>query len=420
MTAASAETLTLQEQIQAGLAQLPPPVADVPVSSLDPYDQAVLTDPYPHYADLREQGSVVWLERYGVFALPCYAEVKAVLENHGDFCSSAGAGLSNFHKEKPWRQPSLLLEVDPPEHDRTRREMVRVLNPATVRALRPAFEDEARRMVGALIESGSCDGVKSLAEPYPLKVFGDAVGLRPEGRENLLPYGDMVFNAFGPNNARFRNVLENMADVPAWINEACKRENLKPGGMGDRLYEGVDSGALSEEEAGLLVRSLLSAGLDTTVFTLGNALYNLATHPDQWKLLCEDPKRAHNALEEVLRYDGTFHSFYRTTTRPLEIAGVPMEQSQKIIVLTASANRDAKQWDSPDSFDIARSTAGHMAFGHGIHGCVGQQMARMEGEIVLRTLAEMVDTIELIGDPILHFNNTVRGYKRLPIRVTGK
>ena len=412
--------MTLQETIEAGLAQLPPPVANVPVSNFDPYDHAVLTDPYPYYEDLREQGPVIWLERYGVFALPCYAEVKAVLENHADFCSSAGAGLSNFHKEKPWRQPSLLLEVDPPEHDRTRRQMVRVLNPATVRALKPAFEAEAKRMIAAMIERGDCDGVLHLARPYPLKVFGDAVGLRPEGRENLLPYGDMVFNAFGPNNARFKKALESMAFVPGWIADACKRENLTPGGMGDRLYEGFDSGELTEEEAGLLVRSLLSAGLDTTVFTLGNALYNFAAHPDQWALLRDDPSRARHALEEVLRYDGTFHSFYRTTTRPLEVAGVAMEASQKVVVLTASANRDASHWPDPDSFDITRRTSAHLAFGHGIHACVGQMMARLEGEVVLQTLAEMIDTIELTGNPVRHYNNTARGYLSLPMRVTAR
>ncbi|MGE3244815.1 MAG: cytochrome P450 [Beijerinckiaceae bacterium] len=408
------------KKLHEGQARIEAPVANVPLSLLDPYDAEVLRDPYPHYAALRELGPVVWMERYGVFALPCYAEVKDVLADHNTYCSSAGAGLSNFHTEKPWRPPSLLLEADPPLHNRTRLQMVRVLNPGSVRALRATFETEAERMVRAMLELGECDGVANLAEAFPLKVFGDAVGLRAEGRENLLPYGDMVFNAFGPTNARFRAVFENMAAAPAWIADACRRENLAPGGFGARLYEGVDSGDLSEDEAGLLVRSLLSAGLDTTVFTLGNALVNLARHPAQWDLLRDDPSLARNALEEVLRYDGTFHSFYRTTTRPVRLAGVDMGKSQKVLVMTASANRDVQQWPDPDKFDIARRTTGHMAFGHGIHACVGQQMARMEGEIVLATLARMVASIELTGEPVLHFNNTVRGYKKVPLRIKAK
>ncbi len=412
--------MTAHVAIESGDACIAPPVDNVPVSGIDPYHADVLTDPYPYYEVLRAAGPVVWMERYGVFALTGYDEVKDVLADHQTFCSSAGAGLSNFHTEKPWRHPSILLEADPPEHDRTRQQMVRVLNPASVRELRSQFEAEARRNVASLLEKGQCDGVKHLAEGFPMKVFGDAVGLSADGRENLLPYGDMVFNGFGPTNARFQQCLAGLTEPLAWIANACKRKNLRPGGFGEQLYVGVDRGEITDEEAGLLVRSLLSAGLDTTVFTLSNALVNLARNPAQWALLRDDPSLARNTFEEVLRYDGTFHSFYRTTTRPVEVAGVPMGVSQKILVLTASANRDAKQWHDADSFDITRRTTGHMGFGFGIHACVGQMLARMEGEVILTALADAVESIELTGEPVLHFNNTVRGYKAAPMRFTPK
>lgn len=408
------------ELIHSGKAEIPPPRQNAPVSHLDPYSGEVLRDPYPHYAQLRQLGPVVWMARYGVYALPRFREVKDVLADHATFCSSAGAGLSNFHTEKPWRHPSLLLEADPPEHDRTRQQMVRVLNPASVRALRPLFESVAKDMVRRFVDLGACDAVAELAQAYPTKVFGDAVGLRPDGREALLPYGDMVFNGFGPVNDRFRASLANAASVPAWIDNACKRDSLAEGGLGRQLYVGVDRGEITEEEAALLVRSLLSAGLDTTVFTLGNALVNFARHPQQWAKLRDDPSLARNAVEEVLRYDGTFHSFYRTTTRPVEIAGIEMETSQKLLVCIASGNRDAEQWPDPDAFDITRRTNGQLGFGHGVHACVGQMLARLELDIILTTLATMADSIELTGEPTQHFNNTVRGYRHIPVRVRAR
>lgn len=406
--------------LHEGLAKIAPPWRHAILSGADPYSDEVLQFPYPLYSQLRAMGRVIWIERYGVYAVTHYEDVKAILNDHETFGSSAGAGLSNFHTEKPWRTPSLLLETDPPEHDRTRRQMVRVLNPASIRALRDEFQREAENIIGGFVSRGGGDAFAELCLAFPIKVFADSVGLREDGRENLLPYGDMVFNGFGPCNARFRRSVEPMGAVLEWIASACKRENLKPGGFGARLYEGVDAGEITEEEAGMLVRSFLSAGLDTTVFTLSNALVNLARHRDQWALLRDNPSLAKNTLEEVLRYDGTFHSFYRTARRDCEIAGVPVNKNQKILVLIACANRDETFWPDADRFDITRKTAGHMGFGFGIHACVGQMLARLEGEIALETLARHAQTIELAGEPQLHFNNTVRGYKKVEMRLTAK
>lgn len=239
------------ELIHAGMGELPSPQPQVPVSRWDPYATDVLADPYPHYAEMRALGPVVWLERYGVYALPRYNEAKDVLADHANVCSSAGAGLSNFHTEKPWRHPSILLEADPPEHERTRQQMVRVLDPASVRALRPTFETVAENMAPTrFVDLGECDAVAELAAAFPMKVFGDAVGLRPDGREALLPYGDMVFNGFGPVNERFRKSLAEAAHVPGWIDDACKRESLAEGGFGRLLYVGVDRGEITEGGAG--------------------------------------------------------------------------------------------------------------------------------------------------------------------------
>lgn len=389
----------------------------IAVSDLDPYDEDVLRDPYPHYAALRDAGPVVWMERYGVWAVAGHAEVQAALADPQTFCSGAGVGLTHFHKETPWRKPSIILEADPPEHSRIRKVLTRIMSPSALAKLRPTFEAEAARFVDEAVARGCFDGVAHLAEAYPTKVFGDAVGLPKDGRENLMPYGDMVFNGFGPINERFNARMGTSRPAVDWINDVCQRSRLTPDGFGAQLFAAADAGDLAPDEAALLVRTLLSAGLDTTIFTIGNALWCFARHPDQWAIVRDNPKVARQALEEVMRYEPTFHSFYRTTTRPVEFGDTTVGADEKVIVFIGSANRDPRRWDDPDRFDVQRKASGNMAFGTGIHGCVGQMLARLEGEIVLTALARRVDSIELDGDPVLHLNNTVRGPSSLPVRV---
>lgn len=391
---------------------------EAPVSDFDPYADETLSNPYPHYEALRELGPVVYLRHYDAYAIARHEEIDAVLRDHTTFCSSAGVGLANFHTEEPWRKPSLILEADPPMHGRTRKVVAGLLAPASINKLRPTFEQEAELLVDRILEKGSFDAVPDLCAAYPLKVFGDAVGVPPEGREHLLPYGDMVFNGFGPFNERFKTRLAAAQKSIAWIGEVCKRENLTPDGFGAQLYKASDDGELAPDEAPMLVRTLLSAGLDTTAFTLCNAILSFARHPDQWALVHANPSIARQALEEVLRYESTFHSFYRTTTREVELGGVLLPMEQKLCVFIGSANRDPRRWESPDTFDVTRRTAGNLAFGTGIHGCAGQMMARLEGEIVLKALAKRVKTIHLEGAPVHHYNNSVRGYDSLPVRVT--
>lgn len=318
------------------------PAKGVPVSDFDPYSSEVLSDPFHYYEALRDLGSVIWLEKYGVYAVARHEQVKQVLTDPETYCSSAGVGLTNFHTEEPWRKPSIILEVDPPEHTRTRKVFTRILSPRALNKLRDTFEQQAHLLVDAMIAKGECDAVTDFAYAFPIKVFGDAVGIPLDGREHLLPYGDMVFNAFGPMNDRFKDCLAGLGPATEWINEACERDTLTKDGFGAELYAAADAGDITHEEAGMLVRTMLSAGLDTTIFTLGNALASLGRHPQQWSILKDDPTRSRSVLEEVLRYESTFHSFYRTTTKPVELDGVPLKANQKVLVFIASANRDPR------------------------------------------------------------------------------
>ena len=390
---------------------------DRPVSAIDPFSREFLRDPYPHHARLREAGPVVWLEQYGIWAMARHQEVRDALTDWQTYCSSAGVGLSDFRKEPPWRPPSIILEADPPLHTRTRAVLTRIMSPAAINILRATFEREAESLVSRLVDRRDFDGIADLAEAYPLKVFPDAVGISAEGRENLLPYGSMVFNSFGPRNELFNAAMANAGPVRDWIMSRCSRASLAPTGLGIQIFEAVDSGELSEAEAGMLVRSFLSAGIDTTVYGLGNALYCFASYPEQWMLLRESPNLIRGAFEEVLRFEAPVQTFFRTTTRQVDVGGVRLGQGEKVLLFLAAANRDPRRWDKPDAFDVKRRATGHMTFGTGIHGCVGQALARLESEAILSAFAKRVASFELMGQPEPRLNNTLRGLDTLPLRI---
>jgi 4-methoxybenzoate monooxygenase (O-demethylating) len=393
--------------------------SQAPVLDDDAFDPAVLVDPYPFHERMRDAGPVVFLERYGVWAMARHAEVAQALSDWETFSSGAGVGLADFRKEPPWRPPSLLLEADPPEHDRVRKPVLHVMTPKTLEPLRPAFEAAAEEMADRLVTAGRFDAVTDLAEVYPIRVFADAVGLPEDGRHQLLRYAGMVFNAFGPRNALFDAAFTDAAPVVEWITAACRRDALAPGGLGARIWEAVDRGEITADEAPLLVRSLLAAGLDTTIYGLGNALWCLATHPDQYALLHDDPGLARAAFDETLRCESPVQTFFRTTTRAVDIGGVEIPAGAKVLLFMASANRDPRRWgDDADRFDLRRRTAGHLAFGSGIHVCVGQFISRLEGELVLAALARRAARLTLAGPPVPKPNNTLKGFARLPIAAT--
>lgn len=392
-------------------------VATAPVFEADPFSIPFLEDPYPAYAAMRAAAPMVYLPQYGCYAVGRHQDVQRVLSEWETFSSAAGVGLANFKKETPWRPPSIVLEADPPMHTRTRGVLMRILSPATVRRLREQFVREADALVDRMLDRGEFDAVTDFAEYYPVKVFPDAVGVREEGREHLLPYGSMVFNSFGPRNAITEAAFRNADVVRAWVMESCSRAALSKDGLGAEIYAAVETGELTETEAGMLLRSFLSAGVDTTVNSLGNTVWALATNPGQWEKLKANPALARNAFEEALRYEGPAQVFFRTTTRDTTVGDLPIGEGEKIAAYMGSANRDPLRWENPDTYDIERKTAGHMTLGTGIHGCVGQNIARLEGEAIFSAIARKVDTIEIIGQPVRQYNNVLRAFASLPVRM---
>ncbi|HET7880405.1 MAG TPA: cytochrome P450 [Acetobacteraceae bacterium] len=387
-----------------------------PASDADPFSVEFFDDPFPHQDALREAGAAVRLSRYGVWVIARYAEVSKVLNDWQTFTSARGVGLADFAKEKPWRPPSLVLEADPPLHDRARSVLNRVLSPGAVRNLRTAFASAAERLVDELVADGEFDAVPALAEAFPLSVFPDAVGVAREGRHLLLTYGNLTFDALGPRSERLDRKMAEAAAAIAWVQAQTQRAALGEG-LGSAIHAAVDEGAISADEAPLLVRSLLSAGLDTTVASLGAALHCLARFPEQFQRLRDEPGLARAAFEEAIRLESPVQHFFRTTTRKADIGGTTIGEGEKVLLLFGAANRDPRRWERADEYDISRSSAGHVAFGAGIHMCVGQVLARLEGEVVLTALARKARSMTIGGPVRYRFNNTLRSLESLPIRL---
>jgi 4-methoxybenzoate monooxygenase (O-demethylating) len=269
------------------------------VSQVDPFCREFFENPFPAHEELREAGPVVWLSRYGVWAVARYEQVHAVLSDWQTFCSGRGAWITDFAREKAWRPKSLVLETDPPLHDRSRRVLNRVLSASVMSRLRERFAEEANRLVDDLLDRGRFDAIADLAEAYPLAVFPDAMGMPRENRHFLLPFGNMVFSSFGPSNEFFEEAVANAESVLAWLQRQMQRDAFSPGGFGAAIHAANDTGELSQEEAPIVVRSLLTAGVDTTVSGIGAAVYCLARFPEQFARLRADPSLARAAFEEA-------------------------------------------------------------------------------------------------------------------------
>ncbi len=257
--------------------------------------------------------------------------------------------------------------------------MARIVSLKALKELRPWWQQKADDLVQALVEKKRFDAVTELAEIYPMMVFPDTIGLMDEGREHLLDYATIVFNAFGPRNKIFEEGNRGKEAAMAWVAAACKRENLKPGGWGMAVFDAADRGECSSEEAERLVRSFLTAGVDTTVNGTGHLMLALSQHPDQFAKLRAKPDLAKRAFEESLRWDSTVQTFFRTTTRDVEVDGILLPEGVKVLLFLAAANRDPAQWNEPDRFEIERTASGRVGFGFGIHQCLGQMVARLGG-----------------------------------------
>ncbi|MGW1209023.1 cytochrome P450 [Streptomyces sp. NPDC002499] len=391
---------------------------NLPVMEDDPYSAENLADPYPLFKRMRDAGHGVWLEKYGVPAFTRFDLVREILVDHATFLSGAGVGPRNYHHQPPWRKPGI-LDSDPPMHTPLRTAMADVISPRNMRMLRAGFQTFATELVDRILDEREFDAITDFAEQFPLRVFGDAVGIPRAGRkENLLAHGAMNFSQFGPEDARYEQYMAAGAHTVDWVTNACARENLTADGLGAKIWAHADAGAIEPEEAAVLVRALLSAGLDTTALSIGNTAGCLASSPQQWARLRENPRLVRFAIDEALRFESPFQSFFRTTSRAVDFHGVRLAEDSKLVVFPGASNRDERRWGSDaDQYDVERQAGGHLAFGMGIHQCVGQPIARLESEVLFGELVKRTASIEPSGPPVPFLHNTLRGWVSLPLRV---
>jgi cytochrome P450 len=394
---------------QSGLVS---PVAAVPVSDLDPFDDAVLADPYPAYRALRDAGPVVWMRHHDVWALPRYQDVRRAMHDWETFSSAAGVGLAPEFNDLPGG----ILASDPPEHDRLRRYFHGQLAPRALRTVEDGVRDRADALVDRLVARGSFDAVGDLAEPFVVSVVGDLVGLPPEGRSELLANSAAGFDRFGPPNRRYHEAEAGFRRLIDYATTVAVPGRLVPGGWGTDLYAAGEAGGLDPRECRRLMLVYTWPSVDTSVAAIANAVRQFAHHPDQWDLVRADPDLLPAAFDEVLRYDSPAQVLTRLTTRHVDVGEVGLPAGARVMVLIGSANRDERHYPQPDRFDVGRRPADHLAFGHGIHHCVGAPLARIEGHAVLRALAERVARFTVV-DERPHLNNVVRRLETLRVDV---
>jgi cytochrome P450 len=187
--------------------------------------------------------------------------------------------------------------------------------------------------------------------------------------------------------------------------------------MAARILEAAARGEIDRSRCPMMIIDYLAPSLDTTISGIGNAIWLLATHPDQWELLRERPQRVKQAFNEALRVETPISCFTRVAKAGATVGGVDIPAGARVLVIFASANRDERRWDRADQFDLTRDSAAHVAFGYGQHACAGMGLARLEGAAVLTALVERVQRIELAGEPQRKLNNLIRSFRSLPVAV---
>ncbi|NKE10856.1 cytochrome P450, partial [Kocuria subflava] len=225
------------------------------------------------------------------------------------------------------------------------------------------------------------------------------------------------FTACGPTNRHVQKGAARVAELGEWVGSRCRRDMLADQGFGAAIWAAADRGEITEQQAPLVVRSLLTAGVDTTVHAISAILHCFATHPDQWQRLRADPSLVRTAFDEAIRLESPVQTFFRTTTQPIRVGSVEIPADEKVLLFLGAANRDPRRWEEPNTFDLSRDPSGHMGFGMGIHQCVGQHVARLEAEAILNALIRRVQHLELNGEPVRHLNNTLHAWASVPVRV---
>jgi cytochrome P450 len=363
---------------------------------------------------MRRLGPVVWLPSHRVYALPRYAECKAVLRDDTTFISGHGVALNAITNRL---SRGTTLNSDGAEHDQRRKLVAHRLLPRALRSISAAVNERAAAIVDAALSKGAVDGVADLAVCLPLAIVPDLVGWPVDGRDQLLDWGAATFDILGPMNKHAKRALPRSFQMLRFARRVVKQRTILEGSMAHEVLLATDAGIVSPVECSALMIDYIAPSLDTTISAISNALHLFATHPEQWQALRDDPALISNAVNEVVRYESPLRAFARKTARDAAIYGTEIPAGARVLVIYSSANRDELAWEAPDEFDIRRDATRQLGFGHGAHACAGQGLARLETQAMLEALVSRVERIEPTGPPTWAVNNVIRRHDHLPLRL---
>lgn len=381
----------------------------IATSDVDLFADEVLLDPYPIFARLREQAAVVYLPANDVYAFTRYDVIREALATPGIYSSNKFA----FNDTMNDILVGTSLTTDPPDHAALRSALTENLSPRALRGLKGDIDEKADAMVAELVERGSFDAMEDLARALPRLVVADLIGITGAPRDNLLRWGEAAFNVLGPMNQRTQESFPIAGELFGWASQVTA-DQLTEGSMGRAIFAAAERGVIPADAAPHIIHQYVAAGMDTTVASIGNAIWHLAQNLDQYAMLRANRALVPSAFNEALRLEAPPHAFSRLVTSDVEVDGTLVPKGARLALLFGSGNRDPRHYDNPDAFLVERNPIDHLSFGYGPHTCAVQGLARLEGHAVLDALVRRVVSFE-VGTPTRKINNATRAFATLPV-----
>lgn len=387
-------------------------MSDIPVYPHDLFAPEALREPFGHYRALRDLGPVVRLRDPDVYALARFESVRDALRASDILASGSGVGFNDIVNT-----PGLpnIIGSDGKLHERLKAEVMRPLRPGQLRQYRDGLKAMIADRIGELVDAGPFDAITQVAQLLPVRAISELVGLPEEGRAAMLDWAAATFNSMGPNRPEMAADLAVLKEARAY-QLGLDRDSVREGSWARTLFDAAEAGRLTEAEARGALSAYILPSLDTTILAKGHLLYNLATNPDQWRKVKQDPSLIPGAVLEAVRHSSVIRWFSRMTRADYRVGEHTIPAGARAMVIYASANRDERHFADPDRFDVTRNARSHLSWGLGPHMCAGMHLAQLEMEVMLEALVERCGALEA-GAPEVHANRGLYGFARLPFEL---